>query len=86
MGINLYFVSLLPFVFYIALFTLIIVLIVKLLKKKPDSANQTVVQDIAAESAQLQKESAGQQQFLAEELKEVKARLASIETILKEVE
>lgn len=77
--------ALLPFIFWLGILVLIIVLVVKLLKKQSGAANDVLFQKLE-NSIQLQQETLQQQQLLESELKEVKSRLISIEKILKEVE
>ena len=86
MGFNSFgLLALLPLLFWLAVFILIIVLIVKFSKKQTGPTNEVLFQK-AVDSIQLQKESLQQQQLLADELSEVKSRLQSVEKILKEVE
>lgn len=77
--------ALLPFIFWLGILVLIIVLVVKLLKKQSGAANDVLFQKLE-NSIQLQQETLQQQQLLERELKEVKSRLISIEKVLKEVE
>ena len=75
----------LPFIFWVGILILIIVLVVKQLKKQSGATNDVLFQKLA-DSIQLQQESLQQQHKLESELKEVKSRLISIEKVLKEVE
>lgn len=84
-GNTLTLLALLPILFWLAIFILVIVLIVKFSKKQTGPTNEVLFQKVV-DSIQLQQESLQQQQLLAVELKEVKSRLQSVEKILKEVE
>ncbi|WP_172370973.1 hypothetical protein [Sporosarcina jiandibaonis] len=75
----------LPILFWLAVFTLVIVLIVKFSKKQSGPTNEVLFQKVV-DSIQLQQEFLQQQQRLAVELKEINNRIQSIEKILKEVE
>ena len=77
--------ALLPLLFWLAIFILVIMLIVKLSKKQSGPTNEVLFQKVV-DSIQLQQESLQQQQLLAVELSEVKSRLQSVEKVLKEVE
>lgn len=76
--ISLVLLALLPFFFWLAVFILIIVFIVRLLKNRSGAAIEALYQQLA-DLTRDQKESTERQELLAKELKEVKNRLQAIE-------
>lgn len=75
--------AVLPILFFIAVFVLIIMLIIRLAKNKSGSANEAIHQKLA-DSEELQREALRRQQELADELKEVNERLKRIERSLRD--
>lgn len=71
-------IALLPIFFWLAVFILIIVFIVRLFKNRFRAVNEQL-----ANLTQGQKESTARQEFLTGELKEVKNRLYAAEKALK---
>lgn len=73
-------------VFVILIAGIAVIFVVPLAKAKIKSENEEAYQKMASDAIQVQEKSGQQQEKLAEEMGEVKQRLASIEKILKEVE
>lgn len=70
----------------LALIVIIIVALIKVAQTKVSATKEEVYQKLAQDAIDTQEETARLNKELVSELKEVKARLTSIETILKEVE
>lgn len=78
-------IALLPIFFWLAVFILIIVFIVRLLKNRSGAVNEAFHQQLA-DLTRAQEDSIERQELLTEELKEVKNRLQTVEKILRKVE
>lgn len=73
------------FVFLLlALFVVIVISLIKVWRTK--TTKEEMYKKLAIDAAEVQKETARQQEKLLEELADIKERLATIERILKEVE
>lgn len=75
------------FVFLLlALFVVIVISLIKVWRTKIETPEEEMYKKLAIDAAEVQKETARQQEKLLEELADIKERLATIERILKEVE
>lgn len=75
------------FVFLLlALFVVIVISLIKVWRTKIETPKEEMYKKLAIDAAEVQKETARQQEKLLEELADIKERLATIERILKEVE
>lgn len=75
------------FVFLLlALFVVIVISLIKVWRTKIETTKEEMYKKLAIDAAEVQKETARQQEKLLEELADIKERLATIERILKEVE
>lgn len=76
----------LPLIFYGVFLILLAVLLVKGVKWLVQRGNGAVLEKIAVDSVQLQKDSLQQQRQLIDELIEVNNRLVAVEKVLQDVE
>ena len=75
------------FVFLLlALFVVIVISLIKVWRTKIETTKEEMYKKLAIDAAEVQTETARQQEKLLEELADIKERLATIERILKEVE